>query len=159
MAALQGATEVVGMLRAAGAAPPELDPSEEFVAAVMRGDEAAARASTAGERVRRDRPGLVVWAAGQGRVEAVRLLLDLGFAIDALGRADVPVEGASETALRAAVSADVPDLVRLLLDRGADAGVRDKRFEATPADCAAHLGRPEIAALLEGWPGRRSPEL
>lgn len=95
----------------------------------------------------------IVWAAAQGRVDAVRLLLDLGLDIDALGRADVPVEGRWETALHAAVSADAPDVVTLLLRRGADTTIRDKRFEGTAADWAEYLGRPDIAMLLRDGPG------
>ncbi len=145
-AALHGNAEILALLRDAGAAAPDLDPADAFVAAVMRGD--AAAAGSGADDVRRTRPGLLVWAAGQGRADGVRILLDLGFDADARGRSDTVAPGEWETGLHAAVWADRPDIVTVLLDHGADPSVTDARFAATPLGWAGHLGRPEIAALL-----------
>jgi len=90
-----------------------------------------------------------VWAAANGRTEAVRLLLAAGFDVNALGRGDIPVDQPWQTALhRAAESGDV-QLARLLLDSGADPGIRDARFDGTPLDWARYFDQAELVALLE----------
>lgn len=145
-----GHARLAARLAELGAAVPVLDPTEAFVAAVMSGDVAAARATT-GEviaTVRRDRPELVVWAAGHGRVEAVDLLVEAGFDIDALGRSDLPVSQPWQTALHTAVERDDAAMLTRLLELGADRSVRDSRFDATPAQWAEQLGRDDLAELF-----------
>ncbi len=67
-----------------------------------------------GDRVaaRRRHPGLLVWAAALRRAAAVRLLLALGWDVDARGRQDMPDAGEWETALHAAAGNGDDDLVR-----------------------------------------------
>jgi ankyrin repeat protein len=101
------------------------------------------------QRVRAERPGLVVWAAGGGRSGAVKALLARGYDVNALGRADTPIEQEWETALHAAVSNDDEELTRYLLEAGADPSIRDARFDATPLDWAHHLDRPRLVPLFE----------
>jgi hypothetical protein len=144
---------MVALLVELGAPPPALAPGDAVVAALLAGDadtvarlEAAEPGSLA--RARRDRPGLAVWPAANGRTDVVALVLDHGFGIDALGRADVPIDEPWETALHGAVVGDHPDVVDLLLDRGADVTIRDRRFQGRPLDWARHLGRPAAEARL-----------
>jgi hypothetical protein len=91
----------------------------------------------------------VVWAAALRDPAAVWLLLDLGWAVDALGRHDSPEGGGhAATALHvAAANADEP-MVRLLLAAGADPTVRDWQFHATPQGWAEHFGHNSMARLL-----------
>jgi ankyrin repeat protein len=57
---------------------------------------------------------------------AVELMLDLGFPIDMRRHGD------GATALHAAAYAGSLDLVRLLVERGADVELRDTRWHSTP---------------------------
>jgi hypothetical protein len=100
-------------------------------------------------RARAARPGLIVWAAARANAPAVDLLLRLGFDVNALGRADVPVEHEWETALHAAVSIGDRGLVERLLAAGADVTIKDARFEATAVGWAEHFEHPDLVAVLE----------
>lgn len=101
------------------------------------------------ERLRARHPSLVLRAAVADQPAGVRLLVARGFAVDALGRQDLPVEQPWETALHHAAGEGKEDLVRLLLALGADPEVRDRRFGATPLGWARHFARPGSVALLE----------
>jgi hypothetical protein len=145
LALVNGNTEIADYLESLGAARPALDPVSAFVAAVLAGgpvDPAGVAAARAA------RPGLVVWAASRGRVDAVRRLVELGFDVNALGRGDVPVEQPWSTALHHAAGDGNLPLARLLLELGADPTIRDARFDATPLGWAEHEGREELIALL-----------
>jgi ankyrin repeat protein len=135
-----------------GAVAPALGPVDQFIAAALAGD--AREVSTADPTViaaaKRSRPALVVWAAGQERMDAVDLLVAAGFDVNALGRSDLPLEQKWQTALHTAVERDNADLARRLLVLGADRSMRDRRFDGTPLDWAHHLGRPNLVELLTG---------
>ena len=154
LAALNGDTEVTDYLIAKGAAPPGPDPVRELIAAALRADRSTmdrirAEHPDAVAQARRDRPGLIVWAATQAPIETVTLLAELGFDVNAYGRGDAPVEQEWETALHhSAVDGNVA-LTRRLLDLGADPNLRDHRFDATPLDWARHFHRHATATLLE----------
>lgn len=153
-ALLAGEPVIADLLTAAGAPAADLDRVDTLVAAAMAGDRGrveALRDADPGvvDAARRQRPGLLVWATARDRPRTVRLLLELGFDPDALGRGDTPVEQGWETALHQAAGAGNADLVALLLDGGADPGVPDRRFTATPASWARHFGHDRVAALIE----------
>jgi ankyrin repeat protein len=80
-------------------------------------------------------------AAGRGDVEALRRLL-----ADPAARVDTP-DADGRTALLAAVLAQQPAAVRLLLEAGADPGRAD-RAGLTPRAAAQAGANAEIAALL-----------
>jgi ankyrin repeat protein len=149
-AAVNGNTDVLALLRAAGAPEPELDPVDRFVAAAMAGDAAAVEATPAGvlDTARRERAGLVVWAAARLRYGTVRLLVSHGFDVNALGRADTTAAGDWQTALHEAAGGGELAMVRLLLELGADRAIADRRFNATPAGWAVHFGQDTAADLL-----------
>lgn len=154
LARLNGDTEIADYLLAQGAAPPAADPASDLIAAAFRADRSTVeriRADHPGAvaEARRDRPGLIVWAATQASGETVGLLAELGFDVDAYGRGDAPVEEAWETALHHSAGNGDVALTRRLLDLGADPNLRDKRFDATPLDWARHFHRLATAALLE----------
>lgn len=149
-AAVNGHTGILAMLREAGAPAPELSPVDGFVAAAMAADEAALAATPPAviAQARTERPGLIVWAAANLRYDTVRLLTAYGFDVDALGRADTTATGAWQTALHEAAGSGELDMIRLLLELGADRTVRDRRFDATPEGWALHFGQDAAAALL-----------
>ena len=64
-------------------------------------------------------------------MEALRLMLDLGFPVDARGGDD------GGTALHAAAYCGSAGAVRLLLDHGADLEARDATWDSPPLDWAA----------------------
>ncbi len=150
LASLSGNTAVVAMLEQHGAAAPTLDGVDAFVAAVLAGDHAAVVGTDREvvERAKVERPGLIVWATARRNTAAVERLVVLGFDVNALGRSDVPVEQAWETALHAAVANDDTVLVRLLLESGADPSLKDARFDSTPLGWAQHFGHEDLVAAL-----------
>lgn len=95
-----------------------------------------------------DRAGLaaqaLVFASLCGRLDAVRLLLDRGTAIDAMP----PGSQWTATALHSAAGQGHLDVVELLLARGADPSIQDVRYQSTPLGWAAHQGRHDVVALL-----------
>ncbi|MFC1411691.1 ankyrin repeat domain-containing protein [Streptacidiphilus sp. N1-12] len=150
-----GDPELVAYLVAHGAETPAPDPVEALLGAALAGDatEVAALCAahpTAAAGARAARPSAMVWAAAHDGPGAMRILAELGFDVNALGRSDIPSDQPWETALhRAAGDGDVAS-VRLLLELGADPAIRDRRFDGTALDWARHFGHGAVeAALLE----------
>lgn len=79
-------------------------------------------------------------AAGQGKLDALKALLDAGTPVDAKGAQDW-------TALHAAVLAGEAEAAALLLERGADPNARG-RYDLTPLHWAAMKGRADLVKLL-----------
>jgi ankyrin repeat protein/ketosteroid isomerase-like protein len=143
-AALNGHMDVVSVLVDAGASW-EHDQVDELVATAMSGD------GTAVERLLAAHPGLrqraiercpdqLVRAAEQNRYDAVALLIELGFDVNARSRT-APLH-------EAAMRGNLP-VIRLLLDHGADPNIHDSGYDATPAGWAEHHGQHEAQQLLE----------
>jgi ankyrin repeat protein len=152
VAAVAGCPGMVELLVSRGAARPSAEGVDGFVAAALAADRPAVQRLRAHlDAARSQRPALIAWAAARGNAEAVTLLADLGFDVNALGRTDVPVEQPWETALHEAAARGDVALARLLLERGADPAVRDVRFGATPLDWARHFDRPAVVELLEPY--------
>jgi ankyrin repeat protein len=82
-------------------------------------------------------------AAGFGRLDLVQRFLADGVDINTRF-----VDGGYGTALHAASGLAHADIVRLLLERGADRTIRN-RWDATPAGAARFFGNDEIAALIQ----------
>ena len=152
LARRSGHQQMVELLVSLGAAPPDADPVQTFIAAVLAGDRKAAQAAPPElvRAARRARPGLVVWAANLQRPDAVELLVELGFDVNALARSDLMLEQPWQSALHTAVERDDEPLARRLLALGADPNLRDRQFDGTPLDWAQYFGRPWLAALLTG---------
>jgi hypothetical protein len=148
LAQRSGRADMAALLVELGA-PAGTDDESRVVAALLTADRTAAGAlGDLLPRLRRRHPSLVLRAAVGDQLEAVRLLVELGFDVDALGRQDVPLEQPWETALHHAAGEGKLDLATLLLELGADPSVRDARFQATPLGWAEHLGRPALVELL-----------
>jgi ankyrin repeat protein len=153
LAALAGNTAIVDYLASQGAASPDLDPGSALIAAAFRADSVAVQRLAADrpglpDEVRRLRPGLMVWAAANGRTDTVRLLLGLGFDVNAKGRGDTPIEGPSQTPLHEAAVQGNLELARLLLANGADPNIRDLSHDASPLGWAQYGGQDAMIELL-----------
>jgi hypothetical protein len=150
VAALCGCPSIVDWLVGRGATRPAAEGVDGLVAAALAGDRATverlrAHVGTA----RAERPALIVWAAARRKPDAVALLAELGFDVNALGRGDIPMEQAWETALhRASADGDV-ELARLLLELGADPNIEDARFDSTPLGWARHFEKQAVIEFLE----------
>jgi ketosteroid isomerase-like protein len=96
-------------------------------------------------------PDQLVRAAEQDSYEAVALLIELGFDVNARPRT-APLH-------EAAMRGNLP-VIRLLLQRGANPNLRDTGYNATPAGWAEHHEQPEAYALLAALerPDARTPE-
>jgi ankyrin repeat protein len=150
VAALNGCPEMVDWFVARGAIRPPPEGVDGLIAAALSGDgRAAERLRAHAEAARTERPALIVWAAARGKAVAIPLLVDLGFDVNALGRTDVPMEQAWETALHAAALQGDVNLARLLLGLGADPTLKDARFDATPLGWARFFGQQSMIELLE----------
>jgi ankyrin repeat protein len=154
VAALTGHPELVELMVDQGVPRPTLTPGGAFTSAALSADRAEVD-RLRGERsyvvddVRASRPALVVWAASIGRVDAVALLVELGFGVNTLGRTDLPSNQPWQTALHKATEDDDVELGRVLLGLGADPNKKDRRFEATPLGWAQNFDRPQFVELLE----------
>jgi hypothetical protein len=143
-AALWGHVEVVSMLLAAGASD-ERDDVDALLTSAMAGDHDAVDRFLATQPGLRERaverqPQQLVRAAEKNSLEAVTLLIALGFDVNAVNRT-APLH---EAAMRGNM-----EVIRLLLERGADPNVRDVGYKATPAGWAEHHGQPEAERYLQ----------
>jgi ketosteroid isomerase-like protein len=91
------------------------------------------------ERAIERSPDQLVRAAEQDSYDAVALLIELGFDVNAMGR----TAALHEAAMRGNLA-----VIRLLLDHGADPNLRDRGYHATPAGWAEHHEQPEAYQLL-----------
>jgi ankyrin repeat protein len=148
LAVLSGSTDVVNVLEAAGAAAVPADPVLEFLGACMRADR------TAIERLRRQdpavvgqaiarRPHQISAAADKDRFDAVVLMADLGFDVNAADR--YPHQ---QTALHGAAFNGNLAMVEFLMARGADPSVKDCSFHSTPLGWAEHNHHIRVVEYL-----------
>jgi ketosteroid isomerase-like protein len=143
-AALNGHMDIVSLLVEAGASW-EHDDVDELIATAMAGDRAGVERLLAPDpglrgRAMERRPDQLVRAAEQNSYDAVALLIELGFDVNARSRT-APLH-------EAAMRGNLP-IIRLLLDHGADPSIHDTSYDATPAGWAEHHGQREAQQLLE----------
>jgi len=146
----RGAADVAAVLLRSGA-QDDAGEVDHLLGACAAADRRAA------ERLLGRHPGLmarlsdddlaaIVHAAEAAGAPAVALMLDLGFP----AAAHRPEDGA--TALHAAAYSGRTEVVRLLLDRGADVDARDLQWDST-ALCWASVGSGEQAGRPGDWTG------
>jgi ankyrin repeat protein len=92
----------------------------------------------------------LAWAAATGRAESVRKLIELGADVNQLGTFGSTGHGSGITALHLAVQGDNVDVVRALLDAGADRSIQDELYGDTPAGWAEQAGSTAVLELLQG---------
>ncbi|HLI61444.1 MAG TPA: ankyrin repeat domain-containing protein [Solirubrobacteraceae bacterium] len=144
-----GVTATVELLGRAGD-----DPVDRLLEAIATGDADAAR-SLAGavpglvDRLEPSDHEALVEAAERGNIASVRLMLELGFPIDARRQA---TDDDGATALHAAAYAGAADTVALLLDHGAEVTSRDTRWASQPLDWAlVGSGEAPESAVAPDW--------
>jgi len=104
-----------------------------------------------------NRWGRLIVAAGKlGSVDFITRLLDAGADVNAPGLQDNEIEGI--TPLHAAAFRHNPDLdlIRFLVDRGADLHAKDTTFNAPPSGWAHHAGNMDAHNLLRELEGKTS---
>ena len=144
LATLQGRADLAGLLRRYGAVDDRTD-ADRFLAACQRADQAAVAEQLAQDpglpaRLSEGRQAAALSRAAEtGHTAALRLMLDLGFGVDAHGGDH------GGTALHAAAYSGSAGAVRLLLDRGADVDARDATWDSHPLVWAA-IGSSERRA-------------
>jgi ankyrin repeat protein len=143
IAALSGSNEIADLLAAAGA-DTTLDPVETFLAACMRNDRDTIAGLLATDRSLREqaiarKPHLIIRATDLDRREAVELLAELGFDVNFRKR---------RTALHEAAFHGNLELVRLLIELGADPTMKDSSYHSTPLGWAEHGNQREVADYL-----------
>lgn len=114
------------------------DQRDPVVAAALRGDAGAVTAAL-GDGAAGVRPSLAAEAAGLHHWDVVR----------ALAAAGAPVDGA----LHYAAGAGALDVVKLLVERGADVAAKDDRYQLDPAGWADFFQHPDVAAYLRSVTG------
>jgi ankyrin repeat protein len=136
-----GHLEIARLLEQAGAPASELDDLERFTALCMAGDETGARdmLQNAPELFARAPKFMVLKAVGTGRVEAVRLVLDLGFDPNYLDEI---------AALHSATGRAEQEILKLLLNRGASPAIREPFYDATPVGWADFFDQTIARDLL-----------
>jgi ankyrin repeat protein len=149
VAALAGCPELVEWLVGQGTDRPRAEGVDGLIAAALAGDRTTVDQLRAHvDTARAERPALIVWAAARGNPDAIGLLVELGFDINALGRTDIPMEQAWETALHDAAARGNLEVAALLLRHGADPNLKDARFESTPLGWAENFKQDAMAKLL-----------
>jgi Ankyrin repeat len=147
-AALHGYPEIVTMLEQAGARN-DLDDVDMFVCAATAGDRTRAQQMLHAdpalrERARERRPDQLVRAVASNRPPAVALLLELGFDVNAMDRtAPLHMVALHEAAMRGNM-----EVIRLLIEHGADPTIHDSGYDATPAGWAEHFHNAEAEQYL-----------
>lgn len=131
-----GQLEVAQLLADAGADTSVVDELTAATGALLAGRQPSADLIAL---ARQQRPDLLNQAAGFGRADAVRLLVQLGWDVNARH---------GTTALHSAAYAGHADMVRLLLSLGADRTIVDTEHHSTPKGWAEFAGHAEVATLL-----------
>jgi ankyrin repeat protein len=118
-----------------------LGTADEFAIACKRADAQRARELVASDpSLPDDAGGLLIWAAEAGRVDSLRLLVELGV--------DVNGKPGDESPLHCAARAGQLDAVKLLVESGADVHARDRNFDGTPLSFANYKGQRHVVAHL-----------
>jgi ankyrin repeat protein len=133
-----------------GARPIELDPSETFAIACIAGrrDEVRARLDDDPALLERlghhERVDLVHRAADAKSRDGLRLLVELGLDINGM----VPGTGLDRAVLHNAAGWGGLEMVRFLLELGADPHLRDPTFHAAPIGWAQHGQQRAVVEYL-----------
>ena len=158
IAVRNGHTAAASLLAEAGGRSDRIEDIDRVIGAALAG-EPAIGAAPVGEPIPAELPdspaGLVArrpdamrLAGEQHDVAALGRLLDLGYDVDAAGPN-------GRTALHEAALRGGGEMVRWLIDHGADPARKECDFGATAAGWAAHAGHRDLAAWLDRLAGER----
>ncbi|MEM9139519.1 MAG: ankyrin repeat domain-containing protein, partial [Pseudomonadota bacterium] len=145
VALLRGLPEIADLIKAKGGDAEPLPPHEQFQAACMAADLETARALAPehmGKQPEVDQE-MLREASGNNMIEAVRTMIALGFPLSPRG---------TRTALHAAAFKGNLEIMRLLIDAGADTTLRDPVYNAAPIGHAMHNHRDDAVAILADQP-------
>jgi len=145
LALFHGNKEIARYLLDHGAKPVSLSDLDAFSAACLTADAATARALLSKDPTLRERLGsrraeLLNLAAESNRIDAIRLMYELKFDLNEVKRT---------TAMHSAASGGHLELVKLLIDLGADPLIRDTEFHATPRGWAEYNNQKAVFEFLE----------
>lgn len=117
---------------------------EPFAAACLKGDREVVEQVIADnpaivEETKARLPGLLASAGESGGVDAMNLLIDLGFSVKVNGQ---------RSPLHQAVALGDLELVRRIVELGADVSAVDTTYNSTPLGWAEFFGNSEIAEYL-----------
>lgn len=132
-----GHGDILELLVAHGAPRPNLTAADRFRMAVVTGDASEARRLASEDGALSRQPALLVRLAQSNRLDAVRLLLDLGADPNAM-----TMNG--RVALHEAAWAGHREMIDLLMERGARLDVRSGAHDGTPVGYAHHAGRFDL---------------
>lgn len=138
-ALLRGHPQIAARLVEHGAEARELSVEDRFTAAVMSGDESAARQLLEAEPDMIENPALLLEAVNNAAT--IRLMLALG------ADPNAPQEN-GRVPLHEAAWSNNAEVVQLLLDHGASCEIRERDHNATPVGFANHAGHFELRDLL-----------
>lgn len=105
------------------------------------------------------------WLLGHGATREIPALAklkmwsELEIALADPGTVNRLLEPHGRTPLHSAVLENDPELVAKLLDAGADTSIKDRDFDSTASGWAHHLGRTELARMIDTMPKRRQSHL
>jgi ankyrin repeat protein len=150
LALLNGNGEIAQYLLDHGAKEIPLSDLDAFFSACLGADavrarESLARDATLIERLGSDRIELLQLAAESDKLDALRLMAELGFDLNARKRT---------TALHHAAMCGNLEAVKLLIELGADPSIRDTEFNATPLGWAEYGEKTEVAEFLRQFEPR-----
>jgi ankyrin repeat protein len=140
-AVLAGHGDVLDLLVAHGAPRPNVSMADRFRMAVVSSDAGEARRLLSEDAGLSRQPALLVRLGQSNRLDAARLLLDLGTDPNAM-----TMNGRG--ALHEAAWAGHREMIELLMDRGARLDVRSRAHGGTPAGYTHHAGRFELRDFL-----------
>jgi ankyrin repeat protein len=133
-----------------GAKKVELDRNETFALACITGRRAEALAQLADDPTmleklgHRGRVDLIHRAVDAGRPDGVRLIVELGVDVNGM----VPNSGLDRSPLHSATIGGNLEMVKLLLDLGADPGLCDPTYHSTPIGWAYHGQQQHVVDYL-----------
>ena len=143
----RGDLESAALLQKAGARTFELQEIDQFVSSCMTGNEQQARSLLAqSPRLLRQAPkDMVHRAVNTGNQDAVKLVLELGF--------DPNFQDDSAALHTTGILAEHPEILRLLLDRGADLKLREPFYDSTAIGWADFFDQTALRDKLLDEPG------
>jgi ankyrin repeat protein len=133
-----------------GATKVELDPLEAFALACIAGRREEARARLSEDPAMLERLGhkgrvdMLHRAVDAKQRDGVRLIVELGVDVNGM----VPGTGLDRSALHNAAGWGGLEMVKLLVELGADPGLRDQPYQSTPIGWAFHNRQREVVEYL-----------